>query len=54
MNHTIDECYSTHEYPPWFKQRRDFGYQDKGNNGQPTCNLNVKEYLIGNGTKTTE
>ena len=21
MNHTIDECYSKHGYPPWFKQR---------------------------------
>jgi len=43
MNHTIDECYSKHEYPPWFKQRHDFVNQDKDNNGQCTCNLNVKE-----------
>jgi len=54
MNHTIDECYSKHGYPPWFKQRQDFGNQDKDNSSQPTCNLNVKEDLTWNNTKTNK
>jgi len=33
MNHTIDECYSKHGYPPWFMQIHDFSNQDKDNNG---------------------
>jgi len=48
MNHTIDECYSKHGYPPWYKQRTEYninltekGSQDKKE--QHVCNLNVKE-----------
>jgi len=45
MNHTTEECYSKHGYPPWYKQRGDQErsyYSDKNGNTQQTCNLIVK------------
>jgi len=39
MNRTAKECYSKHEYPPWYKQKGD---QDKGGDTQKMCNLNSK------------
>jgi len=44
MNHTTEECYSKHGYPPWYKQRteQDKGtYGNKNSNAQQMCNLNV-------------
>jgi len=44
MNHTAEECYSKHGYPPWYKQRieQDKGtYGNKNSNAQQMCNLNV-------------
>ena len=44
MNHTAEECYSKHGYPPWYKQRTE---QDKNSSNnkststQQMCNLNV-------------
>jgi len=48
MNHTVEECYSKHGYPPWYKQRNDGNKNslDKGNQekrDQQVCNLNIKE-----------
>ena len=37
MNHTAEECYSKHGYPPWYKQRGDQErsyYNDKSSNTQ--------------------
>ncbi|XP_027925385.1 uncharacterized protein LOC114182672 [Vigna unguiculata] len=51
MNHIVEECYSKHGYPPWYKQRNDGsnntqerGTQEKRE--QQVCNLNIKEDSI--------
>jgi len=54
MNHTIDECYSKHGYPPWIKQRQDLANQDKEGNNQSACNLNIKEDSTQNVTQNAK
>ena len=44
MNHTAEECYSKHGYPPWYKQKIEQdkrSYSNKNSNAQQMCNLNV-------------
>jgi len=44
MNHIVEECYSKHGYPPWYKQisEQDKGsHNDKNGGSQHVCNLNI-------------
>jgi len=44
MNHIVEECYSKHGYPPWYKQRtkqNKRSYSNKNSSTQQMCNLNV-------------
>jgi len=48
MNHTVEECYSKHGYPHWYKQRNDGSNntQERGSQEKrerQVCNLNIKE-----------
>jgi len=37
LNHTIDECYAKHGYPPWYKQRNENFEREKSND--QSCNI---------------
>jgi len=48
MNHTVEECYSKHGYPPWFKQKNEYSNTLQENKNQDkreqeVCNLNTRE-----------
>jgi len=48
MNHTIEECYSKHEYPSWYKQRNEYNNNSQETESQhkreqQVCNLSMKE-----------
>jgi len=50
MNHTVEECYSKHDYPPWYKQKKD----RVTNNLSTSKNTIVTKDKLGNITKINQ